>query len=760
MTPSNFPPSDLPPSDLPPSNLPPSDLPPSNLPRSRDAFPQNACPDPSSDRGDFPDETLRDRNALLGALERREWLLANGIGGYACGTAAGMLTRCYHGLLVAALDPPLGRTVLLTKLEETVETPDGRPYDLSVNRWADGTVAPRGDRHLVRFEEDETRPVWTFACGAARLEKRLWMLAGRNATVVRYALHPESPPVSLTLRAIVDCRDHHGRTQAGHWTPDIDWDLGASEVSLRRQAAIDGEPAGGTDGGTDGGPDGETGCARIVAFPGAPPLYLHADRGRLLPARHWWHGFDLAVERYRGLDDRLDGFHALTIAATLQPGQAIAVTASADPPNTFPPDFDAAASLETCRSRDRQILHQWETSHPDRAAIAPDWVRRLVLAADRFLVDRPLPDGTTGKTAIAGYPWFGDWGRDTAIALPGLAIATGRYDDARTVLLAWARYVDGGLLPNRFPDGGNPPDYNSVDASLWYFEALRAYEAATGDLLLLRDLFPVLADIADWYCRGTRYGIGRDSSDGLLRAGEPGLQLTWMDVKVDGWTPTPRTGKPVEVNALWCRALAMLAQTARRLGIYSAPYERLHEAAIAGFERFWNPELGYCYDVLDGPDGDDPTLRPNQIFAVSLGGNLLPRDRQQQVVAACEARLRTPCGLRSLDPGHPDYCGRYGGSPRDRDGAYHQGPVWGWLMGPFALARWRAFGDREGALADLADLAARLDDGCAGTLGEIFDGDPPHAGRGCFAQAWTVAETLRAWTAIAGTASRASQDTP
>jgi predicted glycogen debranching enzyme len=358
-------------------------------------------------------------------------------------------------------------------------------------------------------------------------------------------------------------------------------------------------------------------------------------------------------------------------------------------------------------------------------------------------------------TVIAGYHWFGDWGRDTMISLPGLALATGRPELAARVLRTFARFVDQGMLPNRFPDEAEAPEYNTVDATLWWFEAIRATHAATGDDGLLKDLFPVLENVVEWHRRGTRYGIAEDPVDGLLRAGEPGVQLTWMDAKVGDWVVTPRIGKPVEINALWYNALRAMAGFARRLKRPAAAWDTAADRVRDGFGRFWSEGVGHCYDVLEGPHGDDLSLRPNQIFAVSLAESPLSVERQRRVVDACARHLLTSHGLRSLSPADPAYRGYYGGPQVERDGAYHQGTVWGWLLGPFALAHARAYGDRAAARAFLEPLGQHLADYGVGSIAEIFDGEPPFAPRGCVAQAWSVAETLRAWQALDGPAAGA-----
>jgi len=360
-----------------------------------------------------------------------------------------------------------------------------------------------------------------------------------------------------------------------------------------------------------------------------------------------------------------------------------------------------------------------------------------------------LPEKPDGCSIIAGYHWFGDWGRDTMIALPGLTLATGRANAAKQILLAFSRYVDGGMLPNNFPDAGGKPEYNTVDAALWYFESIRQYFEATQDAVALQKLFPVLASMIDAHIAGTRYNIHVDPADGLLYAGAPGVQLTWMDAKIGDWVVTPRAGKPVEINALWINALETMAGFARLLAKPVEAYERLSAKAKKSFQKFWNAERNCCFDVIDSPGiGNDAALRPNQIFAVSLPVSPLTPEQQKAVVDVCARRLLTSHGLRSLAPGEPGYTGHYGGGPRERDAAYHQGTVWGWLLGPFALAHHRVYRDGEAALRFLEPLGRQIYASGLGTLSEIFDGDAPFTPRGCIAQAWTVGEVLRAWKEI------------
>ncbi|MEH2026946.1 amylo-alpha-1,6-glucosidase [Nostoc sp.] len=660
----------------------------------------------------------REISGNLDIAESREWLVTNGIGGYASGTVAGLLTRRYHGLLVAALKPPLGRTLMLAKLDETVLYGD-RSYPLHTNRWADGIVSPHGYQHIERFSLEGTIPVWRFAVADALLEKRVWMQQGANTTYIQYTLRRATQPLKLTLKAMVNYRDYHSDTQSN------DWQMSVEQV--------------------------EQGIC-VTAYPGAVPLYLLNDspkgdscasRASASVAHNWYYGFDLAVERYRGLNDKEDHLHAATFEVTLNPGEALAFVASTEKQ----PNLNGEAALKLRRAQDQKLTGFWKTNRPLNTKESPSWINHLVLAADQFIVDRSLPEDPHGKTIIAGYHWFSDWGRDTMISLPGLTISTGRPEVARSILRTFARYVDQGMLPNRFPDAGEQPEYNTVDATLWYFEAVRAYYSATDDDTLLGELFPILADIINCHSRGTRYNIHLDAADGLLYAGVAGVQLTWMDAKVDDWVVTPRIGKPIEVNALWYNALRTMAKFARQLGKPHQEYEAMAERANYRFSRFWNEETGYCYDVLDSPDGDDSALRPNQIFAVSLPESPLTSSQQRGVVEACGQMLLTSHGLRSLAPDHPRYQGKYGGNQYQRDRAYHQGTVWGWLLGPFVLAHLRVYKNPEQARQFLEPMANHLKAHGLGSLSEIFDGDAPMTPRGCIAQAWTVAEVLRAWLA-------------
>jgi predicted glycogen debranching enzyme len=651
---------------------------------------------------------------LPDVAEQREWLVTNGIGGYASGSVAGCATRRYHGLLMAALKPPVGRLQLVAACDTLVRY-GGAEYALATHRWTSGAIDPRGYQYLESFRLEGTTPVWRFALADALLEQRVWMRRGENTTYVQLTLLRGSGPIELKSKVLVNYRDFHSSTHAGEWRMNI-------------------EPV-------------ENGV-RVTAFDGASPFYLRSASASCEPRHDWYRNCFLPLERYRGLDDREDHLLAALFRTELAVGQSV----------TFVFSVEADALLDGTRSRaereayEADLLAKWTARDPKAAAAAPGWVKQLVLAADQFIVRRALPDDPDGRSVIAGYHWFGDWGRDAMIALPGLTLTTGRPEIAQKILLAFAKYADRGMLPNNFPDAGGQPEYNTVDAALWYFEAARQYYAATNDGVLLAALYPLLARMIEAHVKGTRYQIHVDSKDGLLYAGEPGVQLTWMDAKVGDWVVTPRIGKPVEINALWYNALLTMAKFARLVGqqAQAKDYERFAAGVRQSFQKFWNSEADCCFDVIDSPGiGNDASLRPNQIFAVSLPHSPLTGPQQKAIVDFCAQRLLTSHGLRSLAPGSPQYIGRYGGGPRERDAAYHQGTTWGWLMGPFVQAHLLVYQKPDVALSFLEPLGRQIHSHGLGTLSEIFDGDAPFAPRGCIAQAWTVGEVLRAWQVCA-----------
>ena len=648
----------------------------------------------------------------LELAESREWLVTNGLGGYASGTIAGTTTRRYHGLLVAALQPPVRRTVLVSGLDESARYLNNT-FFLATNRWASGFTSPSGYLQIESFHLEGSKPVWRYALGDALLEKRIWMKQGENTTYVQFSLVRSSAPIELDGKVLVNYRDFHHTTQAPDWQTRI-------------------EPV-------------EHGF-RVQAFEGATPFYLKGTGVSWTAKQEWYRDYFLPAERERGLDDKEDRLFAAQFHCQLRSGESVTLVLTTEEDTLL--DCEQARTLQA--NHDMKLFQSWQEQYAQSCAMSaeeePGWLWQLVLAADQFIVQRSFPDQMDGRSILAGYPWFNDWGRDTMIALPGLTLSLGRPEIAKNILRCMTRYVYAGMLPNNFPDAGGAPSYNTVDATLWFFEALRQYLEATQDLEFLQELFPVLAEIVDAHVRGTRYNIQVDPADALLFAGSPEVQLTWMDAKIGDWVVTPRTGKAVEINALWINALHSMADFARRVGRPGEGYEKLGEKATRHFQKFWNPERRCCFDVIETPSGDDDaSLRPNQIFAVSLPVSPLSAEQQKAVVDIVARQLLTSHGLRSLGPLEPGYRGVYGGRPRERDSAYHQGTVWGWLLGPFALAHYRVYQDAAVAQSFLEPLGRTIYSGGLGTLGEIFSGDPPFPPAGCIAQAWTVAEVFRAW---------------
>lgn len=644
----------------------------------------------------------------LRAMEH-QWLVTNGIGGYASGTVCETNTRRYHGLLVASLAPPLARTLLVAALDVTASLASTE-YPLATHEFADGTIAPRGYLHLESFRLDQGLPVWRYAFADLLLEKRLMMQPGHNTTLVSLELLRGKTALQLELTPLCSYRDYHSHGRGG-WHPCL------REIP---------------------------GGCEIEAYAGAQTYRLLCAGARFTPDPDWHWNFRHREESARGLDDTEDLYRPGRFQLKLEPGAQASFVMSTD--TDSPPTF---AGLREDSERAAAVLLD------KLPAETPGGVRQLALAADQFIVERPRQDGAAGKTIIAGYPWFGDWGRDTMIALPGLTLATRRYEIAAAILRTFAAHVSEGMLPNRFPDGGETPEYNTVDATLWFFHALDQYGRYSGDTALAEELYPVLADIIAWHGRGTRYGIQVDAADGLLASGVDGVQLTWMDAKVGDWVVTPRTGKCVEINALWYNALRVMEGLAKRAGKKSDAngFRQNAEQVRQGFQRFWNPARNALYDVIDGPLGEpgqddqgrDGRLRPNQIFAVSLPHSPLAPKRRKAVVDACAQGLLTSHGLRSLAAAEPGYAPHYRGGPGERDGAYHQGTVWAWLIGPFVSAHYRVYGDAELAGSFIEPLILHLDSACLGSISEIFDAEPPFCARGCYAQAWSVAELLRVW---------------
>jgi predicted glycogen debranching enzyme len=657
------------------------------------------------------------------ALAHKEWLVTNGLGGYASGTLSGAVTRRYHGLLVAALPSPFGRTMMLNLVRERVRQPDGRWIPIQqITRTSQGAELD-ASTHLEGFRLEAGLPVWTYAVDGVRFERRVLMPHQQNTTHIRYQLL-SGTPTRLELQPFVAFRLHEAAVShpvnapyALHALGDrFEIDPGDSFPALR--------------------------------------LFLYGEGKAFAIAPSSIEEVTYALEQRRGYDSSgalwTPGHFRLTLSPE-SPGTLVASTESWETISALRPEELATAE----RVRRRRLI--------ETAGAAPDAspVAELVLAADQFIITpagrveeaaRARALGDEVRTVVAGYHWFTDWGRDTMISLEGLTLCTGRHHEAGYILRTFGHYVRDGLIPNMFPEVTREGLYHTADATLWFFHAVHRYVGATGDRSTLRQLLPILMSIVEHHMRGTRFGIRVDSADGLLTQGEAEYQLTWMDAKVDDWVVTPRRGKAVEINALWFNALSLLAGWLREEGDPSAAaVEAAAARAHASFnDRFWYEEGGYLYDVVDGEQGEDAACRPNQIFAIALDHPVLERSRWEPVFQVVKDRLLTPVGLRSLAPGHRDYKPQYYGDLRARDAAYHQGTVWGWLAGPFVDAWLRLHPeDQAGARRTLEGFLAHMSEAGVGTLSEIFDAEEPFHARGCIAQAWTVAEVLRAWVLTA-----------
>jgi predicted glycogen debranching enzyme len=655
-----------------------------------------------------------------------EWLVTNGLGGYASGTVAGLPTRRYHGLLIAALPAPLGRIFMLAQLSEQIRLPDGRNVRFGGETW----LTPASDvpqiGRLLEFRLEAGLPVWRYEIENILLEKSVFLVHQQNTTHVTYRLLKGPDGVRLKLLPLVHFRPHDApvntplsqafQLQAIHRR----YEISAREQLPPLKMQIHG---------------------RRTAFTFEPQIFSHI----IYP-----------VEGSRGYEAKGDLWSPGYFRVDLGKNDDANIVASTE-------SWELIESLTPAEAvqaeQHRRARLSAEADPRARAGMAAE----LVLAADQFLI-RPAArredaaileaSGDEVRSVIAGYHWFTDWGRDTMISLEGLALLTGRHAEAGHILRTFAHYIRYGLIPNLFPEGQRQGLYHTADATLWFFHALSRYLAYTRDQATLQILLPQLHDILDHHLRGTHFGIGIDPADGLLRQGEDGYQLTWMDAKVGDWVVTPRRGKAVEINALWYNALRLMEGWFGQLeGSRAAqPVVELAAHVKASFnQRFWNDKGGFLYDVVDGPQGDDPACRPNQILSFSLEHAVLDETRWEPVLQVVKRQLCTPIGLRTLSPCHPDYKSRYDGDLRARDAAYHQGTVWAWLIGPFVDAHLRVFPqDFRGAKDLLRGFEPHLDDACIGTISEVFDAEPPYTPRGCAAQAWSVAEVFRAWVKAQG----------
>jgi len=657
----------------------------------------------------------------LESLVTREWIVTNGLGGYASGTVAGVATRRYHGLLVAAMPAPLGRMMMLNHLSELVRLADGTSIRLS-----DEERQPQWIVHsancLREFRLEMGLPVWLYQIGSCVLEKRLFMPHQQNTVCIQYRMISGDETVRLKLLPSVHFRSHDAPVSA-----PIPLSFTLSSVDDRLELTA--------------GSDLPT--LRMTTYGHRQAFTI--ERRRLTERLY-------RIEEMRGYESVGDLWTPGYFRFDVGPEQNATVVASTEPwDQILGMTFDEAH--EAALIRRRRLL-----------AVAPESVRtgpggELVIAADQFLI-RPSgrredlrfakATGDEARTVIAGYHWFTDWGRDTMISLEGLTLVTGRHAEAGHILRTFAHYVKDGLIPNMFPEGEEEGLYHTADASLWFVHAVGRYMAVTDDRATLQLLLPVLREIIDRHIQGTRFHIGMDPADGLLRQGESGYQLTWMDAKMGDWVVTPRRGKAVEINALWYNAVCLLADWLRDSDESAAEdYATLARRIRTAFnQRFWNESSGHLYDVVDGENGDDPACRPNQILSISLPHAVLNEQRWRPVLETAERHLLSPVGLRSLSPHDPEYKSTYHGDLRTRDAAYHQGTVWGWLIGPFIDA-WRKVHPDDDAAARrmLAGLTAHLGEACLGSISEVFDAESPYTPRGCCAQAWSVAELLRSLAA-------------
>jgi len=661
---------------------------------------------------------------------RREWLLTNGIGGYAASTIAGMNTRRYHGLLIAAVNPPGDRRLLVAKVEEELEY-DGYTWPLGTNQFGN-TIHPGGFKYIYSFSPWPVPTIY-YQLRGVFLRKRLFMIHGQNTTVINYHLVSASGPVALRLMPLVNARDHHHLVRKRDWQFDQrPWATGVI----------------------------------IQAYPGAPDLMLLSDRLEYKSTGTWWHNFTYTCEQFRGLDYTEDHYNPGIFSTWLHPGDRVSLilttSAGVDELPFVEGKTPGSAFIEQLYQDHLQQKQNIRSAVSSDRLFSPHdlaFIEKLLVAADQFIIRRR----SSGKASIlAGYPWFTDWGRDTMISLPGLTLVSERYELARQILETFTARQHQGLIPNYFSDSGDA-SYNTADASLWFIYAVYKYLDYSGDLDTIKGLFPLLEEIISAYRQGTLFNI-HAADDDLITAGSENTQLTWMDAKIGDWAVTPRHGKAVEINALWYNALMSMDSIEKNLSPAPRGYYRTLAGRVAtSFNKaFWNPHGSYLYDVI-GP-GDhyrDDAIRPNQILAVSLPFSPLSRFRQKAVVNVVSKHLLTPYGLRSLSPASRNYRGRYGGDQYERDSAYHQGTVWAWLMGPFltSLVRVHNNSQKSKQLARrlLDPLFAHINEYGLNTVSEIFTGDPPYQARGCFAQAWSVAEILRSYFEdIAGPGSHSS----
>ena len=656
----------------------------------------------------------------------REWLVTNGLGGYASGTLSGVVTRRYHGYLVAALAAPFGRMMMFNDLVERVEVSTGQILQLGGEERAGAPLKLHGNEYLSEFRLECGLPVWRYEMDGSVLEKRLVLPHGQNTVYINYRMVSGDRAVRLMLRPSVHFRPHEAPVST-----ELDPSYVLMVAQDRYEVMLANNPS-----------------LRFLLDGAQAELTVEKIRIQQIMYR---------IEERRGYPARGDLWSPGYFHTELSKDSDTTLVASTEAWDKMRALMPAAAIHSEFERRQRLLAQALgDKDHAFEKLVGESRKAELVLAADQFLINpagrqddavRARALGDEIRTVIAGYHWFTDWGRDTMISLEGLTLATGRYLEAGWILRTFAEYIRDGLIPNLFPEGQSQGLYHTADATLWFFHALDRYTEITRDRSVLRMAIPKLIDIIDHHMRGTRFGIGVDPDDGLLKEGAEGYALTWMDAKVDDWVVTPRRGKPVEINALWYNALMLLKEwlyEENQPGEAARMEDAAGKARHSFNARFWYEEGQYLYDVLDGPDGKDSACRPNQLLAISLKHPVLDPSRWARVVEVAEAKLLTPVGLRSLSPDHKDYKPAYDGDLRSRDAAYHQGTVWAWLIGPFIDA-WLKVHSGEIASARRFLQGFNLSEACVGSISEIFDAEPPFTPRGCIAQAWSVAEVLRCW---------------
>lgn len=643
----------------------------------------------------------RDICGNLEVSSRKEWLETNGLGGYACGTVAGLHTRGYHSLLTVAVEIPLRRVVMLSQLEETL-IHGGQKFPLSTIQYRNA-ISPRGYRNLEEFRLD-LFPVYTYRLADLLLEKQIFMSHGFQLVWITYRLLtplPEGQEVVLAVRPLVNFRDHHLRTKEQRFF--------STHHDLEKKVI------------------------RLMPDRNLPPLNIYHDAQSYEHSAQWYHDLFYREEQIRRLQSEEDLYSPGIINFTFtDQKQTHFVAATIDALDN--PDPEAALKTETIRRRETA-----EMVPPEDA-----FGRRLAQTADQFLVRRGK-----GMSVMAGYPWLPDSGREAMKSLPGLTLSLKRHGEAKTLLRTFQAYCSEGMLPNYFTEVDSKPFYNTVDAALWFFIAIHQYLEATGDETFIRkELWETMQEIIEHYILGTRYNI-RMAEDGLIDIPEEGAQLTWMDAQVGDWVVTPRAGKPIEVNALWYNALCIIRDLAEKFDEVPLQkrYAELAKKCRSGFQKlFWDEQSGHFFDRVE-EHHQDPTLRPNQLIALALPHALIEKEQAKQVLNSVEQELYTTFGLRTLDPGHDEYKGNYDGDLMSREGAAFQGTVWPWLLGPYADALRRVFGStpqiNEKIRRLIKPFEAHLVEAGLGSVSEMFDGDPPHRARGCFSQSLNVAEILR-----------------